>query len=230
MTRSAFFEFKVHGEDRYFVDEEKLHLGVFDGIGSSASPEMAAEISANEIKSSLEKLTQNPKEEDVINALEEGWKNAKGAIKEYLVSNNLSGSSATTAIVAQVISQKVLVGQAGDSRLYIVKKNGQLRQITQDEGVGFYQVTNFISENYALPTIFSFNLKADELFLIATSDGVHDNLTNEEMEKIMKKHLGGKLNLNSLVKEIIEEAVKNAENPRSIYKGPDDSTIVLLLF
>ncbi len=228
MINSAFFEFRVHGEDRFFVDDEKLHLGVFDGVGASTHPEMAAEICAKEIESSLDELPENSDEDGVKLALKDGWQNAKNAIKESLDKNNILGSTATTAIVAQVISRKVVVGQAGDSRLYVAKNNGQLRQITQDEGVGFYQVTNYISENYASPTIFSFNLSRDDLFLIATSDGVHDNLTNEEMEEIIKKHLRGKLNLNSLSKVIVDESVKNAENPGSIYKGPDDATTVVL--
>ena len=76
MKSSAFFEHRVRREDRYFLDAQKLRLGVFDGVGAATSPDAAAEIARDEIQSVLNNLSPNPEEKDVREALKSGWNSA----------------------------------------------------------------------------------------------------------------------------------------------------------
>ncbi|MBI1883899.1 MAG: SpoIIE family protein phosphatase [Chlamydiae bacterium] len=101
------------------------------------------------------------------------------------------GRIGTTAVTALRVpfSPKVLIASVGDSQAYVLKKNGTLLSLIKgDRVVGSYiSKAVGILRSGEVPDIFSYELeRGDVLFL--TSDGVHDNLKDEEIRDIWLRY------------------------------------------
>lgn len=122
-------------EDKFYVDRASQFYVLCDGAGGEVNGREAAEITANHLKEYHEKYDLTPRFA-LARVVEE---------VDRKVCRETSGS--TTLVVAQVIQRdgmtKLNYVSVGDSRIYIVSKNGETRQITEDEGFR-NQITNWI--------------------------------------------------------------------------------------
>jgi serine/threonine protein phosphatase PrpC len=266
-----------HNEDRRFSNKTKRNLGVADGVGGYPEGEQAASIAQGSIIRALDDVTQNPvfgvtevrqafrnafytahlKIKDKINEIKKACEQRKIPVPKDLE------RMATAVVAAQVVNnsgkETVVYAQAGDVRLYVVKKDGSLHRITRDQGVlpddiadkadtassvdevralGDYwgkrgHIINSIGANVPDPNIDTYDLQSDDLMLLVTSDGIHDNLTPGEIEAYIKEELRQNSNRqvipSAISKRLVVEAHKRSLGKTHPRSKPDDKTAQILL-
>lgn len=111
------------GFDAYIMDEDHRMFGIFDGMGTSEGARGAANLAANMFFK---------RRADGLDA------GGLGATIDD-VSKSIAihfPTDGTTAVVARVDSEgRLHYAHVGDSRLYVLK-DGRVKQMTADEGVG----------------------------------------------------------------------------------------------
>ena len=116
-------------EDSYFMRPDQQMYGVFDGAGGEHGGRNASQMTA-----------------DVVREYSDQYLLESGADLAYVlnaasarVANNPEAGF-STAVLAKVVKHegrlKLAYASVGDSRIYIVDKNGKAHQITRDEGEG----------------------------------------------------------------------------------------------
>lgn len=132
-------ELTKKGDDAALIDVSNQLYGVFDGIGSRENSAIAARITAVAIQEDMAAITTSDPEE-VRQALVAALNDAHFAITAWQENAGQEISPGTTATVAQIIENPegtfLAWASVGDSRLYIKNPEGQLIQITADEGTG----------------------------------------------------------------------------------------------
>ncbi|WP_437475890.1 protein phosphatase 2C domain-containing protein [Sorangium sp. So ce1014] len=108
-----------------------LALGVYDGSGGASSPDAASRLAARTVHAVLSRAA--PRSSD---ALERSLLEALGAAGRAVLDNARRGpqhrSSGTTATVAALCDERLLLAQVGDSRAYLLR-SGALTQVTRDQ-------------------------------------------------------------------------------------------------
>ena len=118
-------------EDSMFVRPDQNMYGVFDGAGGHEGGRLASQLTASVVRecSNRYALESASSLAYVLNVANERVTNCEGA-------------GLSTAVLTKVVErngQKILAyASVGDSRIYIVDKDGNARQITRDEGEGRY--------------------------------------------------------------------------------------------
>lgn len=142
----------------------------------------------------------------------------------------------TTAVCAIFGKNQTLVENVGDSRAYIVKKDGKLEQVTMDdsplaitftsEEMRFHPNSNIITKYIGQPDLIDVNSRIinnkDFDFFMAASDGVTDFLG----EKKMQETCIGVITRNSKMKDIAR-AITEAITSRVIGEKPEIPESVL---
>jgi protein phosphatase len=178
--------------------------------------------------------------------------------------------TATTASVAKLIERPdggtdMVYGHVGDSRIYILRKNRKIEQITEDQGGTnqavadkiitkedaeileqladakdlekldkkraeflkkmFGPIRRAVTDGLGLPSmkpkIGTVRLEAGERVLF-TSDGIHDNLTNSEIERLLRDG-----NPTETAQKIVAAAKKRTAED-TIRSKKDDKTAIIL--
>ncbi|MBR3322492.1 protein serine/threonine phosphatase 2C family protein, partial [Candidatus Saccharibacteria bacterium] len=123
-------------EDSMFIRPDQQMFGVFDGAGGMQGGRNASMLTASVVRefSDHYALMSGSSLAYVLNAANDRVEKSPNA-------------GYSTAVLAKVIKQngslKLAYASVGDSRIYIVDKDGNARQITRDEGEGRY-ITNAI--------------------------------------------------------------------------------------
>lgn len=247
-------------EDAYFVDEARMIMGVFDGVGGAPGSERASQLAA---RASMEKLRGvHPHVARVLGRV--AMYDALWAGHEAIL-NSTSDDISTTGIIAKVFETSVglpyvSVASVGDSRAYIVRDD-ELVHVTLDQGhrvpgmddeqamafqqklanvtdisdldletrVAFMQrnrITSWLGRRDGTPVI-----RVNEAAIrsgdkvILTSDGVHDNLSSDEIHAAASQR--------GLAEDISRHLVGAAQrrsreryHPRA---KPDDMTVATLI-
>lgn len=232
-TLSSFQHPEVN-EDAYFIDQKNLTAGVFDGMGGHAAGDIASQLTCQTIKSKLAKLKPGA-EKEVTKTILEAFELASRVIKLEIMKNPQYLDMGTTGSVVKILSlNKIVWANIGDSRIYLKRKGQPLIQLTQDdsyvqelvnEGKITPQeaeihplrnlITKVISARFQPPKINLYPIKKGDLILIC-SDGVHDNLTNQEIEKELP-------NPEKLVKKAYQVSQQT-----TIRSKPDDITAIVI--
>ena len=123
-------------EDSSFVDPDKGFFGVFDGAGGHEGGRRASSIGAETMADLMMHAGEPKTPDDLANWLDEASRRVK----------NDPAAGMSTATLAKVIKRPdggkaVMYAQVGDSRLYIVRKDGRAELVTKDEGFEKY-ITN----------------------------------------------------------------------------------------
>lgn len=159
-------DFYGNFKDEFFV--------VADGLGGQAAGEVAAKLAVETAVSTFAKTR------DLKRAFEE---TNKTVFLEGQKNPEFTGMG-TTLVVAGVHSNKLVVGNVGDSRCYLFR-GGVMEQITTDHRVGTHYLTRSIGH---LPDveaeIFERKLKEGDLILLCT-DGLTDVVKDDVMAKIL---------------------------------------------
>lgn len=124
-----------HSDDR-LVASDQGYIGVFDGVGSHARSERAAEIAAVAADNHLQQIGAACTAREAREKIEQYLNKAHQAIGRYNQQNNLE--TATTASVAALVrsgdSRQLAYGSVGDSRIAVYRQaQGVLSTLTLDE-------------------------------------------------------------------------------------------------
>ena len=136
---------KERNEDAYFSLTEKGVFGVFDAPSGRGMGEVASAMARTHIKMSMQELPENPPEEEVKRKMREAFRGAHQRIIEEAKKDPDLRELATTATVVQILKgengkRRAIIANAGDSRAYVLRKNGTLECITRDDSLINYDL------------------------------------------------------------------------------------------
>ena len=191
-------------EDAVFVNEkEPYFLVVADGMGGHNAGEVASSIAIETIKGLLSKKTGRRKI-DYENKMREAFTLANKKIYDYADENAKLMGMGTTTVTALVSGGKLIVGNVGDSRAYIIKDD-DIRQISIDHSYVWQLVLrgeiteqqakrhpkrNFITRAMGTEKeieVDIFSEKWEGGVVLICSDGLSNLVENYEMKKIVSE-------------------------------------------
>lgn len=228
------FEHPERNEDAYFINEKNLTAGVFDGLGGHMAGEVASQLAAKVINQELDKLKEVDKTDKIIEKIKKAFTKTNRTIKLEVPKNHQYLNMATTASVVKIIKDKLIAANVGDSRVYLKRKGKKLKQLTRDDSyvqelVDAGQITkeeatthpfrNIVTQTlgvgYQSVKINTIKINQSDLVLIC-SDGVHDNLSDEDIEKSLPD-----------IKNLVKIAYQISQGT-SLRSKPDDITAVII--
>lgn len=119
-------------EDNFFAESDERR-GVFvvaDGMGGHAAGEVASEMAVQIVSRQLMQI-QTVLAEDAGQRVAQSLKDANRAIYERMLAEVDKQGMGTTVSVLMLSDDQFLIGQVGDSRVYLLR-DGALRQVTKD--------------------------------------------------------------------------------------------------
>lgn len=254
---------KDRNEDSIFQILQKSAFGVFDGIGGAPAGDVASRIARDYAGESITALPDGFTLQQTKNSLMEILQEASRRILQQVSQRKFLRGMGTTASVVIIWEgprgeKKAVIGNVGDSRVYIQSAEGSLEQITLDDGVVKQAVkdeaqaralqsklNNAIDvSSLSLDERFLFNYR-DHIFqflgctrlepnvhalginvgdrLIVTSDGIHDNLTDAEISKILAQFP----NNQKAVENLTESARRRSHDKQHPRAKPDDMSAIV---
>jgi PPM family protein phosphatase len=191
-------------EDSFAVDAD-LERGLFvvaDGMGGHAAGEVASEMAVQILQrelTDLRDLEGTPAGEQVMGAL----KRANKAIHDRTIAEVDKQGMGTTASVLIIAGRSYLIGQVGDSRVYLLR-DGALRQVTKDhsyvqeqvdagfltpEQARYHPYSNVITRCVGAspevePDIYTGDVRVGDLFLVA-SDGLTGMVDDRRLQQLL---------------------------------------------
>ncbi len=131
-------------EDAMFTGSDGRSFGVLDGVGGQVSGGVASATASKYLKENLQKIREGLSIQDMERQLAEILTGANNEILQEVVKNPKLKGMMTTATIVKIWEgpngeRKAVVGNVGDSRVYIRRANGVLEQVTIDD--------NLVSQN-----------------------------------------------------------------------------------
>jgi len=119
-------------EDSFFADanRERGLFVVADGMGGHAAGEVASEMAVQIVARELSRIS-DVGDDQVTGKLSEALKHANVAIYERTIAEVDKQGMGTTASVLIIAGGRYLIGQVGDSRVYLLR-DSVLTQLTKD--------------------------------------------------------------------------------------------------
>ncbi len=119
-------------EDNFFAeaDERRGVFVVADGMGGHAAGEVASEMAVQIVSRYLLPL-EHVRDSDADAAMSKSLVDANRAIYERMLAEVDKQGMGTTASVLMLAENQYLIGQVGDSRVYLLR-DGALVQVTKD--------------------------------------------------------------------------------------------------
>lgn len=236
---------RAHNEDSYLiVDDHHLYV-IADGMGGHHAGEVASMLAVETVAGFFDETHGDddvtwPFRPDRglsyhANRIRTGIKLANTRIHETAQRGSEAKGMGTTFVGIYFYRKNVIVAHVGDSRVYRMRENS-LEQLTEDHSLlndylrtrdlTAEEIENFPRKNVILRALgMKSSVQVDtaehqhqdgDIFMLC-SDGLNGMLTNEEMEKIMRKH-GNDLDASA-------EALIKAANDAG---GDDNITAVLV--
>ena len=260
-----------HNEDAILVLESQKAAGVFDGMGGHQGGEAAANLARDYCFEALKTLPQDLSIKEAKESLEKILKEADQMVSEAGQEDPSDEKRGTTASLVKICEDKELgrvavIGNVGDSRVFILHTDGILEQVTIDDSKildvaedesearlmqlnlsratkkteltpieeqlfeSREHITQCLGHGQAEPKIYLRNLNPGEIIII-TSDGIHDNLTHQEISKIIREVPNSQQAINILINEALNRSQENGEyEGRHLRAKPDDMTAVIMDF
>lgn len=189
-------------EDAHFSDAS---LGVFvvaDGVGGAEAGEVASQTAIEVLEKAFRHINTD---EDVEDLMEIAIQRANASIFRKSREDAKLAMMATTVVALHLNGARATVGHVGDSRLYTVSPNGEIRRETEDHSVVEEEVRagrmtpeqavnhpsrNVISRALGAESDVEVDLKTFEVergttFLLCT-DGITRHITDEELAAIIR--------------------------------------------
>jgi protein phosphatase len=232
---SAMCMINVHGINGC-VENTVSVAAVADGMGGGEKGEIASKIAVNTL---IKNLTSSILEKElsksvIIDLLTTSVREANQAIMEYAKENNLS-SIGTTLTAALMESDQVYVVNIGDSRTYLISKDGRIKKKTKDHSYVQQLVDNGLLKEIdvkkhpqrnivtkilngggdAEPDIYQWQIFRNDYVLLCC-DGLWEPLTDEIIGKTISS--GGSP----------QETVKTMVEAADEIDGSDNITAIIL--
>lgn len=191
---------------------------VADGMGGHAAGEVASEMAVQTIERELQDL-KDPNERDAEEKLAEALRKANRTIHDRTITEVDKQGMGTTASVLVVWASKYLIGQVGDSRVYLLR-DGELQQLTKDhsyvqeqvdagfltpEQARYHPYSNVITRCVGAspevePDIYEGEVKVGDLFLVA-SDGLTGMVDDRRLQILLMSRAAPERKVHALIAE-----------------------------
>jgi protein phosphatase len=208
-------------EDSFFAHASK-ERGLFivaDGMGGHAAGEVASEMAVQIVARELQNL-QDVGNSSARNVVGTALRDANHAIYERTIAESDKQGMGTTASVLVVSPGRYLIGQVGDSRIYMLR-DGALKQLTKDhsyvqeqvdagfltpEQARYHPYSNVITRCVGAsddvePDTYVGELRDGDVFLVAS-----DGLTGMVDDRRLQQLLLSRASAGRLVDALIAEA------------------------
>ena len=207
-------------EDSFFAEADSRR-GVFmvaDGMGGHAAGEVASEMAVQIVARALLQI-EGVTQPDAAERTAQSLRDANRAIYDRMLAENDKQGMGTTASVLVLSDGHYLIGQIGDSRVYMLR-DGALIQITKDhsyvqeqvdaglltpEQARYHPYSNVItrcvgaSENVE-PDVYAGEVRPGDVFLVA-SDGLTGMVDDRRLQQILLARSGPGRIVDSLIAE-----------------------------
>jgi len=191
-----------NNEDSFGYDNDPHLYVVCDGVGGGAAGEVASSTAVRILIECFEEQTLRQPELSLENKLLHSIQEANRVVRETAQSNPQLQNMGTTLVCACMNGSRVLIGNVGDSRAYLIR-NGFCVQITQDHSLVEEQIRSgmltremaAISDLQSVitraigaadtvePDLFAAELQSQDMLLL-TSDGLTRYLQPAEIAAI----------------------------------------------
>ncbi|HEU4631397.1 MAG TPA: Stp1/IreP family PP2C-type Ser/Thr phosphatase [Gemmatimonadaceae bacterium] len=194
---------RAGNEDNFFAGTNGSR-GLFvvaDGMGGHAAGEVASEMAVQILEREL--LHRELPPEQASERVREALRRANLAIYERTIAEVDKQGMGTTASVLVLFEGRYLVGQVGDSRVYLLR-DGALRQLTKDhsyvqeqvdagfltpEQARYHPYSNVITRCVGAsesvePDVYEGETRAGDLFLVA-SDGLTGMVDDRRLQQLL---------------------------------------------
>ena len=208
-------------EDNFTVDASPTR-GIFivaDGMGGHAAGEVASEMAVRIVQRELAPV-RDLDGEDVVQMVATALKRANRAIHDRTLTETDKQGMGTTVSALLLAGTRYLIGQVGDSRVYLLRDGG-LTQLTKDhsyvqeqvdagfltpEQARYHPYSNVITRcvgagNDVEPDIYRGEAREGDLFLVAS-----DGLTGMVDDRRLAQLLGSRAEPERKVQSLIAEA------------------------
>ncbi|MGI6580783.1 MAG: Stp1/IreP family PP2C-type Ser/Thr phosphatase [Erysipelotrichia bacterium] len=209
---------KLNQDSFVIVDNEKLFLGIVcDGIGGNNAGEVAADL-ASKVMASY--FNGGYKAENQIEKIHNAIDVSNLAVYNKGNEDVKCRGMGTTLVAAYVDSECTLIANVGDSRGYILTKDNELVQITEDHTlmndlIKFHGLTENAAKYMVGKNVISraigvfekveadvFEVKQDYKAILLCSDGLHGFVDNEEIKEVLLS----RSSVENKVKKLIKKA------------------------
>ena len=219
-ARSDVGMIRAGNEDSFHskVDDTGGIFIVADGMGGHAAGEVASEMAVEILRdqlSALRDLHDRNAADKVMNAL----RGANLAIYNRTVTETDKQGMGTTASVLIISGRRYLIGQVGDSRIYLLR-DGALRQLTKDhsyvqeqvdagfltpEQARYHPYSNVITRCVGAsddvePDTFAGETRDGDIFLVA-SDGLTGMVDDRRLQQLLTSRAEPQRIVDSLIAE-----------------------------
>jgi protein phosphatase len=189
-------------EDNFFADGKRGLFVVADGMGGHAAGEVASEMAVQIVTREL--TTVNDVRADGVRMLvSRSLLRANSAIYQRTLSEIDKQGMGTTVSVLLISHARYLIGQVGDSRVYLLR-DGALRQLTKDhsyvqeqvdagfltpEQARYHPYSNVITRcvgagEHVEPDVYGGDVRTGDLFLVA-SDGLTGMVDDRRLQQLL---------------------------------------------
>jgi protein phosphatase len=209
------------GNEDSFAADTNGSRGVFivaDGMGGHAAGEVASEMAVQIV---LQELLQgdNGVDDELPQRLAEALRRANRAIYDRTIAEVDKQGMGTTASVLLLFQGRYLIGQVGDSRVYLLR-DGALRQLTKDhsyvqeqvdagfltpEQARYHPYSNVITRCVGAservePDIYAGEIRVGDLFLVA-SDGLTGMVDDRRLQQLLQSRASPARLVDALIAE-----------------------------
>ena len=205
-ARSDVGMIRAGNEDSFFAEanEKRGLFIVADGMGGHAAGEVASEMAVQIISRELAGIMEiNNGDNAAAAKVAEAVKKANSKIYERTITEVDKQGMGTTASVLILTGSRYLIGQVGDSRVYLLR-DGKLRQLTKDhsyvqeqvdagfltpEQARYHPYSNVITRcvgasDSVEPDTYNGEVKTGDVYLVA-SDGLTGMVDDRRLQQLL---------------------------------------------
>ena len=205
-------------EDNFYASSQQGLFIVADGMGGHAAGEVASEMAVQIVTRELTTV-KDVRADGVRLVVSRSLLRANSAIYQRTLSEVDKQGMGTTVSVLLLSHSRYLIGQVGDSRVYLLR-DGALRQLTKDhsyvqeqvdagfltpEQARYHPYSNVITRcvgagEHVEPDVYGGDVRAGDLFLVA-SDGLTGMVDDRRLQQLLLARVPPERLVDALINE-----------------------------
>lgn len=210
-------------------------LALADGMGGHFGGEIASSLAIEEVSSVIsDKLSKKMLPGQIMLLLSEALEKANDKIRARAESDSSLTGMGTTCDICIAEKDKIYIAHIGDSRVYKISQNGEIKKLTRD-----HSLVEFMLENGTITPEEAVNHPQRNIILqaLGISDGMDPDIFQEEVSPHDVILLCSDGLTNMLDEQTVAQAAISEASPRAIAKklvglandagGRDNITVVI---